>query len=89
VAAHRRAIDDTDAVLDLGGMLPASDVADLSCTSVPVTTTAGELIVSAYGPRANAAARVSAIRSISLYLSSVAAPSAAFAPARKEMAIAS
>jgi putative nucleotidyltransferase with HDIG domain len=89
VAANRRAIDDTDAVLDLGGLLSHSDASTLSCTCVPVTTAAGELIVSAYGPRATAAARASAIRSISLYFSSVAALRPAFAAARKEMAIAS
>jgi putative nucleotidyltransferase with HDIG domain len=89
VAANRRAIDDTDAVLDLGGMLPGQDAAALSCTCVPVMTPGGELIVSVYGPRATAAARVSAVRSVSLYLSSVAAPRPALAAARPEMAIAS
>jgi hypothetical protein len=89
VAANRRAIDDTDAVLDLGGTMAAHDAAASSCTCVPVTTPAGELIVSVYGPRATAAERVSAIRSISLYFSSVAALRPAFAAARKEMAIAS
>ena len=89
VAANRRAIDDTDAVLDLGGLLPGQDAAALSCTCVPVMMPGGELIVSAYGPRATAAARVSAVRSVSLYLSSVAAPRPAFAAARPEMAIAS
>ena len=91
VAANRRAIDDTDAGTRSEEMVPALGTADASCTSVPVATAAGELIVSVYGPRATAAERVSAVRSLSLYLASVAAPGVrpAKAVGPKEMAIAS
>lgn len=73
VAANRRAIDDTDATLDLGSTLATPDGGPLSCTSVPVMMAAGEVIVSVYGPRASAAERIAAVRGISLYLSSMAA----------------
>jgi putative nucleotidyltransferase with HDIG domain len=91
VAANRRTIDDTDAVLDLGEIVSELGTADASCTSAPIMTDAGELIVSVYGPRATAAARVSAVRGLSLYLASVAASGVrpASAVGAKEMAIAS
>lgn len=69
VCANQRAIDDTDAVLDLGGLIPAADIAPLSCTSVHVSLAGRPVVVTVYGPRAGAAHRVALVRSISQYVS--------------------
>jgi putative nucleotidyltransferase with HDIG domain len=72
VAVNRQPIDDTDALLDLSGVAPAIETALLTCTCTPVTTAAGDVVVTVYGPRAAANQRIAAVRSINMYLAAMA-----------------
>jgi putative nucleotidyltransferase with HDIG domain len=66
--ANDRAVDDTDAVLDLGNRLQHCDVTSLSCTSVPVIVEGRRAVIAVYGPRASASSRLTVVRSVSHYL---------------------
>jgi putative nucleotidyltransferase with HDIG domain len=72
VSANNQAIDDTDAALDLAGVLPATDIASLSCTSVPMSVGGGRMVVTVYGPRSSAAQRVTLVRGLSRYFQTAA-----------------
>jgi len=78
--AHCTAVDDTDAVLDLGSVLPADSTAGLSCTSVPVKVGGRPAVIAVYGPRSEAAQRVGVVRSVSRYLQGAGAFAAPASP---------
>ena len=66
--ANQRAVDDTDAVLDLGTILPADALSQLSCSSVPIQLCGRRAVVAVYGPRAESSRRLAVIRSVTTYL---------------------
>ena len=68
VAANNCGIDDTDAVLNLGGAFAAPELAGTSCTSVPIAVAAKALVVTVYGPRDSAQLRASAVRGIARFV---------------------
>jgi putative nucleotidyltransferase with HDIG domain len=79
--ANNHAIDDTDAALDLAGVLPAAEIAGLSCTSVPMGVAGRRIVVTVYGPRSGTAQRVALIHGLNQYLQTAAQPESKSAPA--------
>jgi hypothetical protein len=65
--AHYTAVDDTDAVLDLGSVLSPESIGGLSCTSVPVKVGGHPAVIAVYGPRSEAAQRLAVVRSVTRY----------------------
>jgi hypothetical protein len=65
VAANAFTVDDTDAMLDLAGVasLPG-EWAGWSCSSLPIRLPAATIVITVYGPRAGAAARLRTTRTI-------------------------
>jgi putative nucleotidyltransferase with HDIG domain len=81
VCANNHAIDDTDAALDLAGVLPAAEIAGLSCTSVPMSVAGRRIVVTVYGPRSGTTQRVALIHGLNQYLQTAAQPWSQSAPA--------
>jgi hypothetical protein len=81
VSANNHAIDDTDAALDLAGVLPAAEIAGLSCTSVPMSVAGKRIVVTVYGPRSGTAQRAALVRGLNQYLQTAVQPGPQSAPA--------
>jgi len=81
VSANNHAIDDTDAALDLAGVLPAAEIAGLSCTSVPMSVAGRRIVVTVYGPRSDTAQRAALVRGLNQYLQTAVQPGPQSAPA--------
>ncbi len=81
VSANNHAIDDTDAALDLAGVLPAAEIAGLSCTSVPMSVAGRRIVVTVYGPRSGTAQRAALVRGLNQYLQTAVQPGPQSAPA--------
>ena len=80
VSANNHAIDDTDAALDLAGVLPAAEIAGLSCTSVPMSVAGRRIVVTVYGPRSGTAQRAALVRGLNQYLQTAVQPGSQSAP---------